>query len=117
MESNINTTDFLDVILDLKTGTTRPYRKENDTPLYINLESNHPPCIKKQLPSMISKRLSGLSTSEVLFKEATPIYEKALNDAGYKEPLKYEKENQNNNTKRKRTRNITWFTPPFNQEV
>ena len=117
VESNIKTTDFLDVILDLKTGTTRPYRKENDTPLYINLESNHPPCIKKQLPSMISKRLSGLSTSEVLFKEATPIYEKALNDAGYKEPLKYEKENQNNNTKRKRTRNITWFTPPFNQEV
>ena len=35
VESNIKTTDFLDVILDLKNGTTRPYRKENDTPLFL----------------------------------------------------------------------------------
>ena len=118
VEANITTTDFLDIILDLKTGTTKPFRKENDTPLYINVESNHPPCIKKQLPNMISKRLSGLSTSEKEFKEAIPIYEKALKDAGYKEKIQYEEKQESNKKKnRKRSRNITWFTPPYNQEV
>ena len=59
-ETGIKTTDFLDVILDLNTGKTKPFRKENDNPMYINTESNHPPSVIKQLPTMISSRLSGL---------------------------------------------------------
>ena len=53
-ETGIKTTDFLDVILDLNTGKTKPFRKENDKPIYINTESNHPPSVIKQLPTMIS---------------------------------------------------------------
>ena len=34
--------DFLDVTLDLSDGTYKPYRKPNDTPVYINAASNHP---------------------------------------------------------------------------
>ena len=37
--------DFLDVTLDLSDGTYKPYRKPNDTPVYINAASNHPPSI------------------------------------------------------------------------
>ena len=54
-------TDFLDVTFNLKSGKNWPFRKLNDQPLYINAGSNHPPMIKKQLPSMLSKRLSELS--------------------------------------------------------
>ena len=53
-------TDFLDVTLNLKTEKHWPYRKPNDEQLYININSNHPPSIKKVLPNMISNRLSEL---------------------------------------------------------
>ena len=57
-ESNLLQTDFLDITLNLTTGKYWPYRKPGDIPLYINAKSNHPPNIKKQLPKMISSRLS-----------------------------------------------------------
>ena len=105
----------------MQTGTHKPYRKENDNPVYVNIESNHPPSIKRQLPNMIAKRLTGLSSTSEDFEEAKPIYEKALNEAGYKDKLKFnDNENeteQSKNKKRKRTRNITWYTPPYNQNV
>ena len=34
-------TDFLDVELNLATGEFKPYRKPNDSPVYINANSNH----------------------------------------------------------------------------
>lgn len=118
VESNITTTDFLDVIMDLDTGTTKPYRKENDTPMYINVESNHPPATTKQLPKMIASRLTRLSTSQNEFNDAKPIYEKALKDAGYDEELKFMGHSESKNEKkRSRKRNITWYTPPYNKEV
>ena len=53
--------DLLDVTFNLKSGKYWPYCKPNDQPVYINTGSNHPLIIKKQLPSMLSKRLSELS--------------------------------------------------------
>ena len=47
---NLHHVDFLDVSLDLRTGKYSPFRKPNDTPLYIHCKSNHPPIIIKQLP-------------------------------------------------------------------
>ena len=49
-------TDFLDVTFNLKSGEYWSYRKPNDQPLYINVGSNYPPMIKKQLSIMLSKR-------------------------------------------------------------
>ena len=121
VEAGMKTTDFLDVILDLKTGKTMPFRKENDTPIYINTESNHPPSVVKQLPSMIENRLSNLSSGEKEFNDSKEIYQKALNDAGYTEKIKYKQEKEkvtsNQVLKRKRKRKIMWFTPPFSKEV
>ena len=54
IDTNLTTTDFLDVTLDLKTGKYYPYRKPKDHPLYVNTDSNHPPTILKQLPKMIN---------------------------------------------------------------
>jgi len=54
--------NFLDATLNLTTGKHMPYKKLNDTPLYIHKHSNHPPSIIKQIPSMIETRLSDLSS-------------------------------------------------------
>ena len=42
-EANLKAVYFLDITLDLKTGTYKPYMKENDIPLYVQSGSNHPP--------------------------------------------------------------------------
>ena len=49
-EHSESSTDFLDVVFDLQSGTYAPFRKENDTPNYIHVNSNHPKAVKKQLP-------------------------------------------------------------------
>ena len=63
VETNTSTTNFLDITLDLENDKFCPYRKPNDKPTYINVSSNHPRTIIKQLPKMISKRISDLSST------------------------------------------------------
>ena len=50
VEANKKVTDFLDITLDLHTGSYKPYKKPNDTISYIHCQSNHPPSIIKNLP-------------------------------------------------------------------
>ena len=64
IETNLIETDFLDVTFNLATKKYFPFRKANNTPLYINAFSNHPPTTIKQLPKMISKRISDLSCNK-----------------------------------------------------
>ena len=40
IKTNMKTIDFLDVTLDLRTNTFKPFNKPNNTPLYINVKSN-----------------------------------------------------------------------------
>ena len=63
---------------------------------------------------MIEKRISELSYGEDEFNSAKPDYEAALRESGYAVGLKYV---QTTPTRRNRTRNITYFNPPFNAEV
>ena len=78
IEANLHVTDFLDVMLDLRSGKYYPYRKPNNELLYVHAKSNHPPNIIKQLPGMINQRISGLSFNEEEFNKAIPPYEDAL---------------------------------------
>ena len=91
-ESNLLQTDFLDITLNLIAGKYWPYRKPGNIPLYINAKSNHPPNIKKQLPKMISTRLSNNSYSLQEFNKTFPEYQLALEKSGYREKLTYVKE-------------------------
>ena len=59
---NLHIVDFLDVSFDLRTGKYSPFRKPNNNPLYIHRKSNHPPSVLKQLPIMISERISSISS-------------------------------------------------------
>ena len=45
----MKTVNYLDVTLNLENPAYRPYQKENNQIKYINIESNHPPAIIKQL--------------------------------------------------------------------
>ena len=115
IECNKKVVDYLDVTFNLKDGTYKPYHKPGNKITYINVQSNHPPNIIKQLPKTIEQRLSDNSSKETIFNEATPMYEKALSEAGYDVKLKY---NPNKNTKQKnRKRNIVWFNPPYSKNV
>ena len=109
--------------MDLRSGTHKPYMKPNNTPLYVHKDSNHPPTIIKNIPDSINNRLSAISSNEATFNTATPAYQQALNNSGYNYKLKYnpdKKTNNDNSTskpKRQRKRNVTWFNPPFSNNV
>lgn len=119
VELGISTTNFLDVTLDLRKKTFKPYKKDNHDLKYIHIQSCHPPNVKKDLPKMIEKRISSLSSSDTQFTSVKNIYEEALKESGYKCKLSYKEDNMVTrlNKKRQRKRNILWFNPPFNLNV
>ena len=43
IKTNLKVVDFLDATFNLSNGTYKQYKKPNDTLLYINTSSNHPP--------------------------------------------------------------------------
>ena len=53
IECNKKVADFLDVTFNLKGGTYKPCQKPDNKISYINVQSNHPPNIIKQLPKTI----------------------------------------------------------------
>ena len=115
VEAGLASTDFLDVTLDLPNNIFFPYRKPNDEPLYIHSQSNHPPSILRQLPGMISKRLSDISSSEEVFNKTKTQYDKALEKSGHKEKTSYLQKTENK--QKNRSRNIIWFNPPYSKDV
>ena len=56
-ETNLKVASFLDLRLNLSTGKYKPYNKPDDKPLYINVNSDHPPNIIKILLESISRRI------------------------------------------------------------
>ena len=116
IDINLVKTDFLDVYLDLENDTYYPYKKPNDTPVYVHSKSNHPAAVLKQIPKMTSQRLSNLSCNEAEFKKSYAAYEEVLKKSGFKEKLVYIPE-QGPNKRRNRKRNILWYNPPFDLQV
>ena len=147
IEANKKVVNYLDVTLDINQNTYRPYKKPNDTPLYVHNKSNHPPSIIRNIPKGINKRLAELSASNAIFKAATPEYQHALKSSGHKHVLTFEghqnekrnveqtdrastnnnsdtEEGQDHNKPRgtppannNRRRKIIWYNPPFEGTV
>ena len=121
VEPGTTTCNFLDVTLDLKEDTHAPYRKPNDTPLYVHVDSNHPPNVIKEIPNSINTRLNNISSSKQAFEDAKPAYQQALDKSGHKHTLTYTGENTNSQNKdrnkKNRKRRIIWFNPPYNKAV
>ena len=106
--------DYLDITMNLTDEIFWPYRKENSEPIYVNVNSNHPPGIIKNLPIIINKRLSELSSNEEQFNNCKQVYQKALDKCGYNHKLKYAV-NEPRTRGRGRKRKITWFNPPYDK--
>ncbi|GFR80073.1 hypothetical protein ElyMa_002305100 [Elysia marginata] len=67
------------------------------------------------------KRINTNSKTEEIFNHATPIYTEALKRSGFNQNFKFNKEkeksNENKEDRKKRSRKITWFNPPFSYSV
>ena len=115
IDTNLIETDFLDVSFNLEMEKRSPYRKPNNTLLYIHSESNHPPSIIKQLPSMTNRRISNLSCNENEFNKAKPLYELALKNSGFNYSMKFEAPVES--TRRNRNRKVIRFNPSYSLNV
>ena len=114
IQTNLKIVNFLDVEMNLDTGTYRPYRKPDNMLVYINRKSNYPPIIIKEMPKAIAKRISDFSFNEVVFNLSIPIYSDALGKSGFHDNVKFIPKTTNTKTNKKKTheRKIIWFNPP-----
>ena len=119
IETNKKIVDYLDVTLNLATGTFQPYRKPNSTPLYVDVRSCHPPQVLRQIPIGINKRLQRISCNEEVFNDAKTLYEDALASSGHPKTMTYKDEPSNKKKKAKkgRSRDVIWFNPPYSTTV
>ena len=90
--------------------------KPNDCPLYINKNSNHPPPVIQNIPAAVNRRLSSISANEEVFNAAVPPYQAALSKSGYEYKLEFTPPTHRQK-KSNRTRRITWFNPPYSENV
>ena len=78
IKTNLKVVNFLHVTFNLTDGTYYQYRKPNDEPLYININSNLPQSILDHIPAAIHRRLTEISCNEETFNKAKSCYEEAL---------------------------------------
>ena len=114
---NLSVVNFLDVKLNITTGTYCPYKKPNDETKYVNAKSNHPPNIIRGIPLAVNKRLSAISSSKKEFDDAKESYQKALNESGYKHKLEFQESTPQATKRNRRKRDIIWYNPPWNEAV
>ena len=115
IDANKKVVDFLDITFNIENNTYKPYTKPSNKIMYINSKSNHPPCIIKNLPESINRRLNTISSNKDMFDQSVRPYQEALNNSGYNHKLIYKP--IHSNTSRNRTRNITWYNPPYSSNV
>ena len=72
--------------------------------------------ILKNIPVSINKRLSKISANEEVFNTAAPLYQAELDRNGYMHTLRYDPA-ANTNRRRKRTRKVIYFNPPYSTNV
>ena len=116
IQCNLETVEFLDVTFDLDNNVYKPFRKENNKPLYMNKHSNHPPSILKQLPKSIEKQISETSSNNYIFDESIKPYKDALKESDFSEALIYIAPTTNRK-QQNRKRKLIWFNPPFSRSV
>ena len=117
IETGLKIVNFLDVTLNLNNNTYQPYKKPNDTLLYVHTSSNHPKQIIKQIPKSINERLQNHSSNKKVFDKTKQEFEESLKNSGFTDVnFEFDKTTKTK-TQRNRSRNIIWFNPPFNKNV
>ena len=105
---------------NLQNGKFQPYKKPNDDTLHTDKQSNHPPAIMKQIPKSVSRRVSNLLSDHATFTNAASTYNDALKNSGFNTNIEYLPDADPKlraSQRRKRSRNIIWFNPPYSRNV
>ena len=68
--TNVLEVNFFNVTFNLRNGSYQPYKKPSNELKCINVLSNQPPQILKQLTTTISNKLSKNSSSELISNES-----------------------------------------------
>ena len=112
---NLKIVSSLDVTFNLHKNTYEPYRKPDNQPVYINVNSNHPPTKIREFFKSIGKRLSELSCNKEIIEKAIPPYNDAFKKSGFKENLLYTPKatSSSNLDKKQRKHKIIRFNPPY----
>ena len=87
--SNLKIVNFLHVTLDLNNGTFKPFSKNDSAPRYMNISSNHPRSVLRQIPNAVNQRINKLSSCKKIFEENKSRYDDALKDSGFQDRLEY----------------------------
>ena len=99
--ANLTKVDFLDVTLALDDGSYKAFNKPNNIPQYVNIHSNHPPSVLKNIPASVNKRISTISSDEKMFKTEVPLFQEAIKKSGYKYTLEFDPKASDPPTKKK----------------
>ena len=81
--------NFLDVTLDLRPGKYKPYNNPGNMPQYINVKSNHPPNIIKNLPECISRYINKLLSAKSIFHNSKDLHNNPRYKSGFKDKIKF----------------------------
>ena len=112
---NMKIVNYLVVLLNLSNSNYKLYQKPCIKILYIHKDSNN---LLKIMLTSIEKGISFLPSKETIFRESKVIYQKVLEKSKYRKILKYHAGNENaNNNKQNRKRNIIWCNPPLSFDV
>ena len=117
IESNMEIVNYVNITLNLNDGTYIPYKKSNNETRYIQVYSDHPPSIIKQIPKSIAARFSSLSSSKDIFLEAASSYEQHLANCGYKEKSTHVEQSSKDQKETKKHKKGIWFNPPYSKTV
>ena len=93
-ETNLKVVNCLDLTLNLSTGKYKPYNKPDNKPLYVSVNSNHPPHIIKNLPETISKHIKLLSDKTV-FNNSKQLFNNTLSTCGFDHKIMFQPLNEN----------------------
>ena len=77
IHTNLKTVNFSGITLNITNFTYEPYKKDNNTLIFI-----HPPSITKQIPKSISRRLFSNSSTINIFHKRKHLYDDALKHSG-----------------------------------
>ena len=72
--SNLKIVDFLDITLNSNNGAFKPFSKNNSAPTYVNIDSNHPRLLLKQIPNAVNQSINRLSSCKRIFEESKSIW-------------------------------------------
>ena len=136
--SKLKIVDFFDVTLNLNNGFFKHFSKNDSAPKYINISSNPPKSVPRQIPNAVNLRINRLLSCKRIFQESRGIYDDALKNSRFQGRLEYltpvdpgsrDKgnnggtralikvgDNNYNHSKRQgrnRNRKVIWFNPPF----